>query len=754
MSEEKISSVGSSSSSGRSGLSQSELCGIAAKALALSKTKTDKNIKPRQVNTTLQQIASTKRISNYSSQGKSNNQAALVPYSYSSAQRLSERLTRAERFSALKNAKLSSRVGGQQSFHHHNESNSPGMSDTYNHPVFGYPKHSIVVDTILPSEEKPVLSPEPSCVRRSKHLSKALQNKANQFALASPSRRSKGNITGFLNSHEARHDANVPNQQHSHKPKYTQQDQYRFDPLGLDANRPLPQVYGSFPYDTTSLNVTTDPPQQPYCGAAKKQPKVPLNNIPNLQFQPNTAPKQLLGLNRTVDHTNSHPAKQNQHVSKSSGPSPTKDTLTPGQKLEILAREQRSKFQEDQTRYRNFNEISNNKMASDESDNDTTYLDDGVSSVDGDILHDEAEPISINPITVETRSMSNQVRMNQPPYDYTRQINVRSIHDNMYDSRQGNAFSKGDVQQSYRHISKRPEPIPMAHQYRPPVAACDNTFTGSLNIQYKSTTPATAHDNTFTGSLNPNIFLSVNDSSDSSAAKPDAFRWLHQKYGNQASRVPDVETRYQSQPVTSIAKLPISTKNTGNDDDDDVFFGLDEVIIEDIPRQTCKERSPDRMPSPTMKERANYSESPPDNGKASNAKTKAKKLNVSQLSKVKTSPRNIDCSEVERNFQPESNQDMNLPSEMEQKKRHRPFPVETAMEEARASLSGGPKSLEREETVGDDESEQDENKPPTSVLKNLGSVIVKSIQRACAIPGKLNSIVLFISLHSNILLTS
>ena len=729
MSEERASSVGSSSSSGRSGLSQSELGGIAAKALALSNVNNGKNNKPRHGNTTLQQIVDTKRTSNFSSRAGAgaSNQTSTVPYAYSSAQRLSERLTRAERFSALKNAKQSGRTGGPQGFHQHDEPNPAVMSDNYTHPVFGYSKNSMIVNTTLASEEKPVLSPEPSCVRRSKHLSKALQNKANQFALASPSRRSKGNITELASSHGARNEVIAPTHNRSYEPTYLSQEQNRFDPLGLQgSNRSLPQKHGSFHRDEYPYKVPTDKHQQQYFGPANHRPAGSMHNTPpTLQFQPKYASKQPLGLNRTVDQRSGHPSHHDQHLSKSSGPSPTKDSLTPGQKLEILAREQRSKFQEDQTRYRNINVPSNHNIANVQNDDDTNYSGDGVSSVDGDIFYDEPEPVLTNPITAEPRLMSNQIRMNQVPHDCGRQVHVRSSNDNLFDNRQSNAYSIDDIQQSYRHISKRPEPLPVAHPSETPATACDNTFTGSLNKPYTSSTPVTLHDNTFTGSLNPNMILSVNDSSDSSAAKPDAFRWLHQKYGNQATIVPEVEARNHSKPNPVISKLPIPTQNIGNEDDDDVFFGIDEVNTEDDREQSSKERSLDRMPSPMMKQKADYTESPIGHGNASNAKTKVKKC--------KNSPRNFEFSEVESIFQSESDQAISLQSEIEQKKRHRPFPVETKIEEARVS---GPKSLEREETIGDDDSEQDENKPPPSVLKNLGSVIVKSIQRACAIPGK------------------
>jgi hypothetical protein len=282
-----------------------------------------------------------------------------------------------------------------------------------------------------------------------------------------------------------------------------------------------------------------------------------------------------------------------------------------------------------------------------------------------------------------------------------------------------------------------------------------------INNQYKSSTPVTAHDNTFTGSLNPNTYLSLNESSDSSAEKPDAFRWLHQKYGNQASIVPDKVTKHQSNPILLSSRLPISTLNLGNDDDDDIFDGLDEAITEDDQEQVTKDKSPDRIPSPTIKTKADDSDSPLDNRihVSINEKIKVKKEKDSPSDIHKISPRPIEIIEDgwkgERNFHTESNRNVGTEIATEQKKRHhRPFPVETTMDDVRTSLSDGPKSLEREDAVDDYGSDQDENKPPVSVLKNLGSVIVKSIQRACAIPGKF-VLVLYIltSVSSNILLT-
>ena len=738
MYEEKISSVGSSSSSCRSGLSQSELGGIAAKAIKLSEGNTNKMAKPRLGTTTLQQIATTKRTSQYSSQGvEASKPDTMVPYAYSSAQRLSERLTRAERFTALKNAKHTSRGSEPQSNHNHNASYSPAMSDNYAHPVFGYPKTSIAVNTTLAAEEKPVLSPEPSCVRRSKHLSKSLQNKANQFASASPTRRLKGNNTGFGNSPQASastqhrsHDQMSASRDHPQmyfstdqqreRPQtYFSQDQQRYDPLGLQATR---QSHSQANRRTTPSYATpTDMYQQLSYRSAHHQPNSPTTRHLNPNVPSKFAPKQALGVSHKVDRKNSHPVNYN-HIA----PNVAGHILTPGQQLEILAREQRSKFQEDQIRQR----AEKQHTTSEDNDADTNYSDDGVSSVDGDIFHNDPEPVSMNEI-------SHIIRTSQIPHEYSRLANYP--HDvNTNNNRQVGTFAARDDQPSYRHVSKRPEPIPMKHQSESTPAGCDNTFTGSLNNVNTIMTPFTTHDNTFTGSLNPHKILQVNDSSDSSAAKPDAFRWLHQKYGNQAATVPVVETRNPIKPtgIHVPSNIPIATRNLGNDEDDDVFFGLDEDKTEDDLEQSGKERSSARTPSPQRKK-----ETSATRGKVSSAKANAEEI-ISQTNGEKLSSENTESSDVERNGRSESDY-ASLCDEKEQKKRHRPFPVETIMDEARAALSG-PHCLEREETVGDDELDQDENKPPTSVLKNLGSAIVKSIQRACAIPGKFASINCFL----------
>jgi hypothetical protein len=770
MCEEKASSVGTSSSSDRSGLSQAELGGIAERALKLSEVKGSSTKR----NNTLQQIVSTKRSDTNSAHshaaGRSNH--SNVPYAYSSAQRLSERLTRAERFTALKMSKHSGRT---ETNNHHSIPSPLAPSENYTHPVFGYTKNSLGVNTIEASEGHPTLSPEPSCVRRSKHLSKSLQSKAYQFALSSPTRRSIESNKNFGYSSEIYQEGKLPDYHGSQDHFKHTQDRQGYDPLGLsNARASHPYKNGNHHHDTYTYKDSIGKKQQlPY---EMPQPRSAFKNDQQLY----AANQKVQVMPKMAVHRN-YPVKQKQqsrttlqaHTSSS-----VTDTLSPGQKLEILALEQRSKLKNEHAWQRQ-GELPTRQH--EESDIDSKYSDDGVSSVDGDIFYNEAPPSVLTQYEAESRPASHTIRMNEFP-----------VGNNQQETKQVNIGHLNDTNQSYRHTSKRPESLPITHFTETPSARCDNTFTGSLNKshdiavptttidktvngslnkKYNVTTPTTAFDNTFTGSLNQNVFL--NDSSDSSVGRPNAFKWLHQKYGNQAPTVPEVAARNQVISNPANSRHPETKQYIDHDDDDDVFFGLDEVNVdvdqnqfkETLPElyhtlnggneKMCEDSIPREEPHKAQRrKKSEYENYPTLNGENEEMcedsipreePHKAERRRKSEYeNEIRTPTEGIndffgddDNFDSERNESPKMDNVKIVDSHTKQKKRNRPNPVETIVDDADKPLSGI-KSTDREDDA-DEDSEQDENKPPPSVLKNIGSAIVKSIQRACAIPGNLSS---------------
>jgi hypothetical protein len=182
----------SSSSSSHSSLSHEELSKVASRALSLSKFNTKitsrtlnhVNMNPearshRHQKSPIIQMLSEKRAP------KGPEKPASV--TYGSAARLTDRLTRADRFTALKKTDPSSEQNQQEQ-----SIQSVRQLHSTIHPVFGYKKD---LNKNLPDEKKPTpdcpSSPIMSPVRRSKHLSKAMRAKAEALAARATSRRLK-----------------------------------------------------------------------------------------------------------------------------------------------------------------------------------------------------------------------------------------------------------------------------------------------------------------------------------------------------------------------------------------------------------------------------------------------------------------------------------------------------------------------------------------------------------------------------------
>jgi len=177
MKEEKASSIGSSSSSSRSELSHEELSGIANKALNMSKMRgSNQANQDRRKKSPLGQMMSEKRTAKTSSsQAKPKSGVSVV--SYGSAQRLSDRLTRAERFTALKKRQMAvSTEPPDDDFSIESSSFSPEKKNS--HPVFGYAQQV--------SANRETTNSDLSLIRRSRNLSKGMQEKAGHHAASSP----------------------------------------------------------------------------------------------------------------------------------------------------------------------------------------------------------------------------------------------------------------------------------------------------------------------------------------------------------------------------------------------------------------------------------------------------------------------------------------------------------------------------------------------------------------------------------------
>ena len=176
MQEEKASSVGSSSSSGRSSLSHEELGGVASRALQLSKGREDTQATRRR-KSPLGVMMAEKRTGKAPGQPASSGLSKADITGYGTAQRLSDRLTRAERFTALKK---SQQIRTDQQHQQKQDDESSMASSTLTpvkkpHPVFGYSQQRSKGQSKYSNTDDTTASP---CVQRSKQLSKIIEEKA------------------------------------------------------------------------------------------------------------------------------------------------------------------------------------------------------------------------------------------------------------------------------------------------------------------------------------------------------------------------------------------------------------------------------------------------------------------------------------------------------------------------------------------------------------------------------------------------
>jgi hypothetical protein len=738
MQEEKLSNGGTStSSSGRSTLSQKELSGIASKALKLYQARADTQA-TRNKNSMLHQMLSEKKTAKppVKNERKTEVQTATDAFAYSSAARLSERLTRAERFTALKESRIKARWQSEDgSTFSADPSLSPVKKST--HPVFGYTNRAL---TINMQDDASTVPSEPSCIRRSKHLSKVMQQKADHFASASPTRRMK-NTSGYRNHQETR--GSLPQKAYAPylqdrgysgqaQAKYgspkKRANQYRQKMSGLPRS-PLP------PLDNTNVlrPIYHAPYSYPYAPAALPGDEhVGMDTDSGLYGQQFHRERPLS--QKAHQFLANEKRHQHHHGSRSEGKSGT------------------FPLQDDQENYRSEDPFTNGPE---------------------EFAHDLNR---FRPLDVRGMSNTNNKQVNE--------LRHLEFHDgSLYQHKRAPPYHK-NVDLTLKDMPpNRNVGFGESHQQNMAYGS-KQEVDSQLMSEFSEDGPDTigddsAQDNTFTGSLNKHDI--EHESSDSYATRPDAFQWLHQKYGTQPPKVRGEKAQKQLADVVRRTNVKAdanvrSIENIDDDEEDDIFFGLEEAHTDDDigkERKPAKspQTQPSRMPSTSLQvilpqkvdklesrrlvEGKEMTSSQPDaplrqdppkqpvpktklSEKASSSKGNAK-MSTSEVVSSPT-PRTLDePSEHPVRTVRAAGSEKTVASEMTSsilaekgwKARYRPNPVDTILEEPHLQAS-----LEDDEATAEEESLPDETKPAASMLKSLSSAFVKSIQQACKMPGK------------------
>lgn len=694
MTEEKASSIGNSSSSGRSSLSQKELGGIAVRALTLSQVRADTQ-KARCANSPLHKILAAKRTSRISAEEKATKVVKPlknVPYRYTSAQRLSERLTRAERFTALKKAR--NKVHSQNGDEKTSPPDSPVTPEKSRHPVFGYSTRPFAVNTQVVADDPSIVQSEPSCVRRSKHLSKVMQQKADHFAAASPSRRSQTTTLNRDFYQETREATKVTDRNQSYvrtlAPQEDQQVQYeQLIQQEVRASRAVrkPEAYRGRQYDSNDIPQVRPLPLLDRANVLPAESRL-MPAFGNDQTYPHNHnrfeyPGASGYLSRARGDTN-----PKRHAPESAFDARRFHTAgDPSIREEALRLQQwRGNGAEVHVGGEEPDELSRIMVAVDRDDMDGSSVD--ASSSDNMLPLDQRQPPALLRPTAEARGAAQ--------------------------------FRAGHAMRHQATTSRAESVLLTDFMEDGPRAADDG------------------QDHTFTGSLNRHDIAQV--SSESTGTKPDAFQWLHQKYGTQVPLAADktklnlTNDRTQRVKVNTLSQARLF-ETPKDDEEDDIFFGLEEGCTDDEdgkPRQSAR---PSRIQTDQLQIEAPQARSvhqefhqPSANfvpaalkeaADKEDSKNSSKKTNETVLSE-KSSTSDIAAS---------------LIAEKAWKARYRPNPVDTIMEEPQVGIS--------DERNDDDESLDDETVPeievpPTFVLKNLGSVIVNSFHHACTIPGTMS----------------
>lgn len=755
MHDEKASSVGTSSSSGRSSLSHQELGGIASRALKLSQVRANTQ-STRCQNSPLHQILAAKRTRKISAEEK---QAKEDPktksaYAYGSAARLSERLTRAERFTALKNAR--SKVRPHNDDVSSSSPASPASAEKSTHPVFGYSQRAFTVNT---ADDSSTLPPaEPSCVRRSKHLSKVMQQKADHFAACSPSRRSRNDTRdgGFQEARDSKPSKeSAPERERSLAPQVNQQArsaQVIQQDVRISHKTKMTEAYRE------SINEPSHdkPWSQPLALPEKSGVLQPNNG----QFSANGDKKQFPhihsrfnyppgSLSTTVqDRRSAKPIRQQPEPAFAGRPYRYDgDGAFPEETLPFSAYEKREK----QSRGAGDNEEADHHMllaskSQDENDGEGDYSD-SASSSDEELSLDfarsqvvsrpigEARGASYKAVSLRLDSVTAGISRPESSGNTNKAMQHRKISANRKAKEFGAlAFASS---RNLEVVAKREHPF--LHETR-------RGSESLLLTDFSDDGPATVgeqsgHDHTFTGSLNKHEIS--NDSSDSSGARPDAFQWLHQKYGTQAPVVADVSMQ-KSISAASLLRVKSNEvkrarifEKTKDDDDDDIFFGLEEGYADEEDgksRNSIRSLAVGLSRIQTDRSQLEASRATGNLNASLQAGTKPvstpKTESTERDESTKHSGKTVDAVSSEKSVR--SDITSSLIADKGRKARYRPNPVETIIEEPPVGVSID----EEEDDVSlDEESVTDETKPSTSVLKDLSSAIVNSIQHACTIPG-------------------
>jgi hypothetical protein len=791
MHEEKASSVGTSSSSGRSSLSHEELGVIAARALKLSKVRADTQA-TRCENSPLHHILAAKRtrkifVEENPRQTKEQPQAN-IPHAYVSAQRLSERLTRAERFTALKMTR--SKVRSQSEYGSAGSPTSSSSPEKSKHPVFGYSKRTFAVNTMdNDSNESSTPMSELSCVRRSKHLSKVMQQKADHFAGQSPTRRMKNAV------------GNTDHQMQRSK-----------DPNPYFERSFAPQVYQPFRHGQLDEQDVTKSQSGRGTEQYRKRNYVP-NDKP--RYQHLSHPEKVNGIVQTNRHLSA--SKNDKQFSRphsrfnyppdspiSTGqihqaPDPQRhqtesafdgrrfryngDTDLPENSVKFLARE---KWLQDPRRI----DDGHNMHQDENQDSDQLKLiatateaeyygtDDSSGSAH---TSDEERSLDLKPPqrllrpTFEARGAAqNTKKSTLRPEKLTKDTllddHLMEMPQQRSEARRASGNSDTVSPRRREILSKqtsnkvgaldfaadRKSEVAALKQAHPSVQESRKGSESLILTDFSEDGPGTcgelsAQDQTYTGSLNKHEIST--GSSDSSGSRPDAFQWLHQKYGTQAPVVADSAVHL------AMSRVPRHVKsNTDNrtsqiekikaDEEDDIFFGLEEEsgYAEDEDGKYQKHEKLARLnnvrPSRIRTDRSQFEASQasvnPTASRPSAERFPIIQTQSTQINEaVKHSGKTIDkvCS----NKSVTSDITSSLVAEKTRKAaRYRPNPVDTIMEEPPVSATVDENEDEDDVSL-DEESVQDDSKPSTSVLRDLSSAIVNSLQHACTIPGKTRS---------------
>lgn len=711
--EDKASSVGTSSSSGKSSLSRRELSTVANRALKLYSVRVDSQ-PTRSVSSHVDNMLDGKQRSSNATMKmapvpKNNGgKIANAPFAYGSAARLSERLTRAERFNALKESRHRPRwQNADDSILSNDLLLSPTKKN--NHPIFGHTNRDHPV--IETHDDFSVAPSDNSCSRRSKQLSKAMQQKADSFAAASPTRRMKTIRKQPEIVNTAPPKKLIPSQSRplksSPKKKPAKMNQRKTNDIGAGFSEHL---------HTTQQRKTNE------IGAGLSE--YPYATQSSSRYIPQR-------------HAPSHGAEHSQYRSRNE----MKESEYPlHDKSGVSSKYDVHDFIENELPTSNHRQSGDRRsFLSQDREHIIHRFDDPSISVafssDDDLSNILLPPMLHSPL-MDSQGVSN------------------SIHPHV---REHVATQCKPREQSYNE-GRNATAVPSTYEaYK----ISETPFSGFFDDGQATVGEDSAQDNTFTGSLNKHDM--GQESSDSYGTRPDAFQWLHQKYGThapaQAPTVTDAELKSTNLGVfhktKKVSVFNVARKESANDDDDDIFFGLEEVQTDDddFPVRAALKSNKDHSSRITSGRLRVSVDRPGDDHifqqqqrKMHDSLPKVGKIDATpghstELFETKVALDMVEKTSTLKNPSKEENlmhSGISVTSDMTSsllvdkgwKARYRPNPVKTILEESQ------PVASNEDNATADEESLHDHTKSGTSLFTNLRSAFVKSIQQACKMPGK------------------